>query len=68
MEIAARFGEAQTLVLLGVIYVLAIGPAAVVTRALGADFLSRRGLRGPGSAWREADSREPSLENVKQPF
>lgn len=68
MQIAARFGEVQTLVLLGLIYTLVIGPAALVARALGNDFLSKRGLGEAGSAWREADSRPPALENVKQPF
>jgi len=68
MQIAARFGEVQTLVLLALIYVLVIGPASLVSRAFGSDFLSRRGLREAGSAWREADSRPPVLDNVKQPF
>jgi len=68
MQIAARFGEVQTLVLLGLIYALVIGPASLVARALGSDFLSKRGLGESGSAWREADTRPPILENVKQPF
>jgi len=68
MQIAARFGEVQTLVLLGLIYTLVIGPASLVARALGSDFLSKRGLGESGSAWREADTRPPILENVKQPF
>jgi hypothetical protein len=68
LDIVARFGEVQTLVLLGLIYGLVFGPAAVVARCLGNDFLSKRGLREPGSAWRAADSRPAILENVKQPF
>jgi hypothetical protein len=68
MEIALRFGEAQTLVLLGLIYALVIGPAALVARAGRSDFLSKRGLREPGTAWRAADSRPPLLDNLKQPF
>ncbi len=68
MQIVARFAEVQTLVLLGLIYGLVIGPASLVSRAVGSDFLSRRGLGGTGSAWRDADSRPPLLENVKQPF
>jgi hypothetical protein len=68
LEIVARFGEVQTLVLLGLIYVLVIGPAALVARALGNDFLSKRGLGESGSVWREADSRAPDLEHAKQPY
>ena len=68
LEIVARFGEVQTLALLGLIYVLVIGPAALVARSFGADFLSKRGIGERGTAWREADSRPPELENVKQPY
>lgn len=68
LMIAAHFGEVQTLVLLGLIYGLVIGPASLLSRLFGADFLSKRGLRQPGSAWREAESRPPELENLQQPF
>lgn len=68
LQIAARFGEVQTLVLLGVIYALVFGPASLIARGLGNDFLAKRGLREAGSAWRAAEGRPPSLENVKQPF
>lgn len=68
MQIAARFGEVQTLALLGLIYVLVIGPASGISRAFGSDFLSKRGIGEGGTAWREADTRPPELDNVKQPF
>lgn len=68
LEIVARFGEVQTLVLLGLIYALVFGPASAIARGLGNDFLSKRGLREAGSAWRATESRPPLLENVKQPF
>jgi hypothetical protein len=68
MQIVACFAEVQTLTLLGLIYALVIGPASLVARVAGADFLSKRGLGEAVSAWREADSRPPELENVKQPF
>lgn len=68
LQIAARFGETQTIVLLGLIYGLVIGPAAVIARAAGNDFLAKRGMRELGSAWRPSDSRAPELEHVKQPF
>lgn len=68
LQIVAHFGEVQTLVLLGLIYALVIGPASLIARGVGNDFLSKRGLGESGSAWREADSRAPELENVKQPY
>ena len=66
--IAAQFGEVQTLVLLGLIYGLVVGPASLASRAAGSDFLSKRGFRQPGSAWQPAESRSSDLENLKQPF
>ena len=66
--IAGHFGEAQTLVLLGLIYSLVLGPAALISRVAGNDFLTKRGLRQPGSAWCDADGRPSDLENLKQPF
>jgi hypothetical protein len=68
VQIAAQFGEVQTLVLLGLIYGLVFGPASLVARGLGSDFLAKRGIGEAGSAWRDADTRPPDLENVKQPF
>lgn len=68
MAIVARFGEVQTLVLLGLVYAFAIGPTALVTGVSRRDLLSKRGLRGPGSAWRSPDTRAPELENAKQPY
>jgi len=66
--IAGHFGEVQTLVLLGLIYSLVVGPASLVSRLAGSDFLSKRGLGESGSAWQDADQRPPDLENLKQPF
>lgn len=68
LQIAARFGEVQTLVLLGLIYTLVIGPASLAARALGSDFLSKRVPDAKGSAWRAPDSRPPLLDNAKQPY
>jgi hypothetical protein len=68
LEIAARFGEVQTLVLLGIVYFFVIGPSAVVARLAGNDFLSKRTLREPGSAWQEADTVAGDLERAKHPF
>ena len=68
LVIAARFGEVQTLVLLGLVYGAVIGPSALIARALGRDFLAKRGLRQPGSAWQEADTTPGDLERAKHPF
>jgi hypothetical protein len=66
--IVARFGFAQTLVILALFYALIIGPAALVTSATRRDLLDRRSLRAAGSAWREADTAEPDLERAKHTF
>jgi hypothetical protein len=68
LVVAGHFGEAQTLVLLGIVYVAVIGPVAAVSRVFGADFLAKRHLRETGSAWRDADTAETSLERSKHPF
>lgn len=68
LAVMARFGEVQTLVILGFCYGLLIGPVGVGATLLGNDFLARKGLREPGSAWREADCQPPDLERAKRPF
>jgi len=68
LEIAGHFGEVQTLVLLGIVYFFVIGPSAVVARLAGRDFLAKRKLREPGSAWQEADTVAGDLERAKHPF
>ena len=68
LVVAGHFGEVQTLVLLGVVYALVIGPMSVVTRLARRDFLAKRGLRAPGSAWLDADTSVPDLERSSHPF
>jgi hypothetical protein len=68
LVVAGHFGEVQTLVLLGVVYALVIGPTSIVTRLARRDFLSKRGLRAPGSAWLAADTSVPDLERSSHPF
>jgi hypothetical protein len=63
--IAAHFGEVQTLVILGFFYAVVIGPVSAVARAARVDFLAKRTLREPGSAWQPADSAKPDLERAK---
>ena len=68
LEIAARFGEVQTLLVLAIVYTLVLGPVALVLFAFRRDLLQRRGLRVSGSAWSEADSAGADLERAKRLF
>jgi hypothetical protein len=63
--IAARFGFVQTLVLLAVVYALMFGPFGLVIAVARRDFLGKRGLWTPGSAWLDADTAQPDLERAK---
>jgi hypothetical protein len=65
LAIAARFGSVQTLLLVALFYAILIGPMGLGAAIARRDFLGRRGLREPGSAWREADSAKPDLERAK---
>ena len=67
--IAARFGEAQTLIIVAFVYGAVLGPMSVGMRIGRGDPLHKRGLRAPGSAWHEADSvTAPALERAKRLF
>ena len=68
LEIAARFGEVQTLLVLAIVYTLVVGPVALVLLALRRDLLHKRGLRASGSAWSEADSAGADLERARRLF
>ena len=65
MAITARFGFTQTLVILALFYALLIGPVALFFGLVRRDLLGRRGLRGGGSAWQDADSAAPDLERAR---
>ena len=65
MAIAGRFGFVQTLMLLTLFYVFLIGPTWIVTAIARRDFLTKRGLRAPGSAWSGADTSGADLERAK---
>ena len=65
MAIVARFGFAQTLVILALFYALLLGPVAMLLGLARRDLLERRGLRAGGSAWRDADSAPPDLERAR---
>lgn len=67
--IAAQFGEAQTLILVALVYWLAVGPAAVIMKLGRGDPLHKRGLGSGGSVWFNADSvANPDLERAKRLF
>lgn len=69
LQIAARFGEAQTLVILTLVYTLVIGPVALGLAAARRDLLHKRDLHGEGTAWGEADTESrPDLERAKRLF
>ena len=69
LEIAAAFAEVQTLMILVVAYVVAIGPVALVMGVSRQDLLHKRLLRVAGSAWNTADSvTSPDLERAKRLF
>jgi hypothetical protein len=65
MAIVARFGFAQTLVILTLFYALLLGPVALVMGLARRDLLERRGLRAGGSAWHDSDSAPPDLERAR---
>ena len=66
MAITARFGFAQTLVILALFYVLLIGPVALVMRRK--DLLHKKQLGAATTAWNDADSTLPDLERAKRLF
>ena len=68
MSIVARFGEVQTLVLLGLVYAFVFGPIGIGASLARRDFLNKSGLGEPGTAFRAAETNEPDLESVKRPF
>jgi hypothetical protein len=47
---------------------MVLGPVSLVLYALRRDFLKRRELRVPGSAWSEADTAGADLERAKRLF
>ena len=68
LEVAARFGEVQTLVLMFLIYGFVIGPMAIGISVARKDLLAKRGLGETGSAWSDADTAPPDLERAKHTF
>lgn len=69
LELAAHFGEVQTLLIVCVVYLFMIGPTALIATLAGRDLLAKRGFEGSASAWNDADSvSNPDLERAKRLF
>jgi hypothetical protein len=67
MRFAKALGKANALLLLTIVYVVLIGPAALVLKLLGKDLLNRKA--GVGPTYWNAKTQEPlSLERSKQQF
>jgi hypothetical protein len=64
--VAGRFGFVQTLVMLGLFYVVLVGPVAVGMRVLGRDLLDKRMRDSDATAWRDAESAPPDLERAQR--
>ena len=69
LQIAARFAEVQTQVLVTFVYTIVLGPMGIGAAALRKDLLHKRGLYESGSAWSEADTvTTPDIERAKRLF
>ena len=69
LQIAARFAEVQTQVLVTFVYTLVLGPMGLGAAALRKDLLHKRGLYEAGSAWSDADTvATPDIERAKRLF
>ena len=69
LELAAHFGEVQTLLIVCVVYVFVLGPMAVLAKIARQDLLAKRGFAAAASAWSDADSvSNPDLERAKRLF
>jgi hypothetical protein len=69
LELAAHFGEIQTLLIVCVVYVFVLGPMAVLAALARRDLLAKRGFEAASSAWSDADSTsQPDIERAKRLF
>jgi hypothetical protein len=69
LELAGRFGEVQSVLIVCVVYLFVMGPMAVAAAVSGRDLLAKRGFASGASAWWDADSvSKPDLERAKRLF
>ena len=67
MKFARALGKANAFVLLTLVYVVVIGPAAIVLKILGRDLLDRKAE--PGSThWYQKEQEETTLERSERQF
>ncbi len=67
MRFARALGVVNTHVLLTLVFILIIGPFALVVRLFGKDFLDRT-LRPSGSYWKPKEPAPHDFENAKRQF
>jgi hypothetical protein len=63
---AYQIGHVQTMILLSIVYLIAVGPIAVIGRLSGNDFLGLR--RSERSYWSSLPELTSSIERAEQPF
>jgi hypothetical protein len=69
LELAAHFGEVQTVLIVCFVYVFVLGPMAMIASVTGRDLLAKRGFDASASAWSDADSTaRPDVERAKRLF
>jgi len=69
LEVAARFGEVQTVLIVCLVYTLVIGPIALGAMAARRDLLSKRGFAAGTSAWSQAETvSSPDVQRAQRWF
>ena len=67
MKFARLLGKVNTVVLLTLVYVVVVGPVALVFRVLGKDLLDRRTEKGE-SYWYERETDDQTMNRSKRQF
>jgi hypothetical protein len=67
MRFARALGRANALLLLTIVYIVLIGPAAIVLKIFGKDLLDRKAGNG-STLWFEKAQEPLSIERSRQPF
>jgi hypothetical protein len=67
MKVARMLGKVNAFVLLTLVYVVIIGPAAIVLKILRKDLLDRKAERA-STYWNSKEQEEMKLERSKQQF
>ncbi len=67
MKFARALGRANALLLLTIVYIVLIGPAAIVLKIFGKDLLDRKAGKG-STLWLEKAQEPLTIERSRQPF